>query len=256
MTRAVAESAPLPRPARRATVPITRYQRVVRGAELHWWTPILYDMLRLLGRFVAFCTLKSQIVRPAIAERQGGYLLACTHLSHLEPFIVGILIDRHIDWMSRIEFYGRWWSWLFLNAIGAFPVNRKGVALSAIRTGIRRAAAGRCVGIFPEGGVAGGADSVCHGGSIKRGVCLIAYRANVPVIPCVVLGTDKLNAVRPWLPFRNARVWIAFGEPIWPDTTLSPRPARQVMAQRLEHACMALFRELIDTHKLADGVVP
>jgi 1-acyl-sn-glycerol-3-phosphate acyltransferase len=165
-------------------------------------------------------------------------------------------MDRHIDWMSRIEFYGRWWSWLFLNNIGAFPVNRQGVAVSAIRTAIRRAAAGRVVGIFPEGGVTSGANSVCRGGNIKRGVCLVSYRANVPIIPCVVLGTHKLNAVRPWLPFRNARVWIAFGEPIWPDTALPPRPARQQLAQRFESACVNLCRELIETHKLADSAVP
>jgi 1-acyl-sn-glycerol-3-phosphate acyltransferase len=256
MSRALSEPATIPRSARRGRGPPTRYERIVRSARLRWWNPILYVLYRFLGRCIAFCTLRSSILRANTAERPGGYLLACTHLSHLEPFIVGILIDRHIDMMSRIEFYGRWWSWMFLTSMGAFPVNRQGVPVSSIRSAISRAAAGRVVGIFPEGGVTCGSDSVCRGGTIKRGVCLIAYRADVPIVPCVVLGTNKLNCVGPWLPFRRARVWIAFGEPIWPDKTLSPRPARQRMAERLEHACVNLCRELTEEHGLADDVVP
>jgi len=256
MSRTLSEPAPFPQTARRSRRPSTRYERIIGGARLRSWTPVFYDLWRRMGRGVRFCTLRAAIVRPQMAERPGGYLLACTHLSHLEPFIVGIMVDRQIDWMARLEFYDRWWSWMFLNIIGAFPVKRQGVPVSTIRTAIRRVAAGRVVGIFPEGGVARGSDSVCRGGKAKRGVCLIAYRANVPIIPCVTLGTDKLNAVGPWLPFRRARVWIAFGEPIWPDQTLSPRPARQQMAECFERACVTLCRELIETHRLGDGVVP
>ncbi len=207
---------------RRPDLPIPAHRQ---QAQLRWWSPVVYFIFQATGRLILFLTVRAKVTGRQIPEREGGYLLACTHLSHLEPFIIGLMVDRHVDFMARIEFYGRWWSWTFLNLIGAFPVNRQGVPVSTIRTAIRRAVAGRVVGIFPEGGVASGLNSVCRGAKIKRGVCLIAYRANVPIIPCVALGTGCLNTVGPWLPFRRARVWIAFGEPIWSDQTLLPRPA-------------------------------
>ena len=47
--------------------------------------------------------------------------------------------------------------------------------------------------LFPEGGVVKGPATVCRGGPIKKGACVIAQRAGVPIIPCVVLGTHRLN---------------------------------------------------------------
>lgn len=256
MSRTLAEPALPPLPALRVHEPISRYQCIVRSAQLRRWTSTYYVLGRGAARFIALCTLRAKVIRPELAERDGGYLLACSHISHLEPFIISVYLDRHIDFMTRIEFYARRWSRTGLNMVGAFPVNRQGTPVSAIRTAIRRAAAGRVVGIFPEGGVASGPDSVCRGGKIRRGVCLIAYRANVPIVPCVMLGTDKLNAVAPWLPFKRARVWIAFGDPIWPDRTLSPRPARAQMAEQFQSVCTGLCRELIAAHGLAEDVVP
>ena len=122
---------------------------------------------------------------PHLAERTGGYILAVSHISHLEPFIATSLVKRKIDWMARVEFY-RWRIFRpFLRAFDTFPVNRFGVPVSSIRTAINRAKSGRVVGIFPEGGVVQGKDSACRGGPIKRGACLVAMRANVPIVPPV-----------------------------------------------------------------------
>lgn len=223
---------------------------------LRWWTPPLYSLGRIMARFVWMQTIVARVLRKDAAERSGGYILAPTHLSHLEPFIFGALMQRYIDWMSRIEFFGPWWSRLFLYAIGAFPVRRFGVPVSAVRTAIDRASSGRIVGIFPEGGVAVGQQSLCRGGKAKRGLCLIAYRSNVPVLPCVALGTHTLNRVGPWLPFRRARLWIAFGEPIWPDLSLPPRAARERLAEQLEQAYVSLYQELLATYQLDDATIP
>ena len=136
---------------------------------------------------------------------------------------------------------------LLLHALDAFPVNRQGVSVSAIRTAIRRVQAGRVVGIFPEGGVAHGPASALCGGPIKKGACVVAYRANAPVIPVVIVGTDKLNRVSPWLPFKRARVWLNYGRPIYPDVNEKRRRvAREEMAKRLSAEFQSLFRELCD----------
>lgn len=216
-----------------------------------------YAASQLLGRWIYALGIKGEIVRPGLAERPGGYVLAVTHLSHLEPFVVGTLVRRKVDWMARVEFYRyRLFAWL-LYAIDVFPVNRFGVPVSAIRTAIARARAGRAVGIFPEGGVATGRESACRGGPIKQGACLVALRAGVPIVPCVVLGTHTLNRFEPWLPFRRARLWIAFGSPIEPvGDAPNRKAARCAMSRQLGDAFCALYAELRQRYNIPDSAVP
>ena len=216
-----------------------------------------YVIAKFFGRWLYALSIKGEVIRPAAPERAGGYVLACTHLSHMEPFVVSAIVKRHIDWMARIEFY-QWRIFRpFLNALNAFPVNRFGVPVSSIRTAIARGRAGRIVGIFPEGGVMTGRDSACRGGPIKRGACLISMRAGIPIIPCVVLGTHTLKYVEPWLPFRRAKLWIAFGDPIEPiENAPTHKIGRERMAAELSRAFCSLYEELRRQYGIADSSIP
>jgi 1-acyl-sn-glycerol-3-phosphate acyltransferase len=111
------------------------------------------------------------VLRPEAIDRDGPLIIACTHLSHIDPFLLSIVTrKRQIDWMARIEFWkyrigGRFMEWM-----DAIPVRRFGVAASAIRTAIDRLKRNRIVGICPEGGVAQGTRSVMRGGDMKKGL--------------------------------------------------------------------------------------
>jgi len=211
----------------------------------------VYRTCWLAGRWVQLNTMRVEVVNRQVLRLPGGYQLACTHLSHLEPFILGILARRPIDWMTRIEFYRHPVATWFLMRFAAIPVRRQGVSASAVRTAIARVNEGRVVGICPEGGVANGPASACRGGRVKRGVGLIAVRTGRPVIPCVILGSHALMKVGPWLPFRRGRLWVAFGEPIYPPAHAdSRRSARESVAVELEAAFQRLFHQLIDRYGL------
>jgi 1-acyl-sn-glycerol-3-phosphate acyltransferase len=218
---------------------------------------ISYEVGRFFGRWFYALTIKHEIVRRKFPERPGGYVLACTHISHLEPAILSAVVDRHIDWMARIEFYKYRIGARLLDAFDAFPVRRFGVPVSAIRTAIARAKAGRIVGIFPEGGVVHGKDAACRGGPIKRGACLVAMRANVPILPCVMIGTHTLTSFYPWVPFRRAKIWIAFGDPIKPPRDApTHKIGREQMADQLSASFGSLYRELLDRYQLEDDFTP
>ena len=197
-----------------------------------------------------------EVVRPEATGRQGGYVLACTHLSHLDPICVGVIVRRKVDWMARLEFF-RWRAIAgYLWSIDAFPVNRFGVAARAIRTAVARARGGRVVGIFPEGGVVKGPASVCRGGSIKMGACVVAQRAGVPIIPCVILGTHRLNHPVPWIPYRRGRLWVMFGSPVEPSTDPRRRRARLETAAALRREFALLYEELRARYGIADAEIP
>ena len=217
----------------------------------------LYRLGHWIGRFIFFCTMRSHVLNPSIVKRRGGYVLAVTHLSHLEPICLSILNHRPIDWITRKEFFRfRSIGWL-LYALGAIKINRQGIPVSSIREGIARVRAGRIIGICPEGSVTTGPDAAIRRGTIRKGCCSIALRAEVPVVPCVVLGTDRLNEVGPWIPFRWARIWVAYGEPIYPPPgRKSNRALRQELADRIVCSYRRLYAQLCQTYSISDCSIP
>jgi len=175
----------------------------------------------------------------------------------LEPFVVSALVRRPVRWMARVEFYRNWLAAAALNAGGAFPVDRHGNTIPAVRRAVSLANAGEVVGIFPEGGVAQGKNSLTRGGPFKQGACTIAVATRLPILPVVVLGTHELNRVAPWLPFRRAKLWVAFGRDVVPRLRSdSRREDRLELAGRLGAEFVRTYQELLDHTGLRDSDVP
>lgn len=218
---------------------------------------LAYRAGHLAARFILFCTMRIKVIRPEAPQRPGAYILACSHLSHLEPFIASALMGRPVDWVTRVEFFKYRVFAGILRAMNAFEVRRYGVPVSAIRTAIRRLGRGRVVGICPEGGVVKGPASCLRGGPLKRGACLISYRTGAPILPCVILGSDKLTAIGPWLPAKRGRLWVAFGDRlVFPPTHLPRKAAREQMARELGEEFVRLFEDVKRTFSIPDEQVP
>lgn len=217
---------------------------------------MIYWLLRFLIRRIFRMTMRVRRQGLENLALPGGYLLACSHASHLDPFCLSAIVAPRVHWMARVEFFRQRWSERLMRLVGAFPVNRQGVPVSAIRYALRQLAAGEIVGIFPEGEIKSGADSVVRGGPLKRGVCLLAARSGKPVIPCIIAGAEKLNAPGPWLPFLRGRLWVICGKPIAPITGPDRRAARAEMAARLEREFVALYAEMRRSFDLKESIVP
>jgi len=218
-----------------------------------------YRLATLAGRFAFVQTIRLKVLRPEMIDRDGPLLIACTHLSHIDPFLLSIVTrKRQIDWMARIEFWNYRVGGRFMESMDAIPVRRFGVAASAIRTAIERVKHGRMVGVCPEGGVAQGTRSVMRGGEMKKGVCLISYRSGIPILPCIMLGTDKLNRVGPWIPPLRARLWIGYGSRlIYPPTNVpNRRAAREAMAAELSREYQAIYKDVKEAFGLTEADVP
>src|SRR5947199_6544726 len=149
-------------------------------------------------------------------NRAGGFLLASNHISHFDPPIISSVVRRKIDWMAMAEFFPIPGLGHFLRAVDALPAARERADRKTIRSAIERLKNGRVVGVFPEGGIRDGAQSLLEGAPLRAGASALAHIAQVPILPCVILGSDRLYAKRSWLPIRRTPVWIAFGRPITP----------------------------------------
>ncbi|MEM6749534.1 MAG: lysophospholipid acyltransferase family protein [Planctomycetota bacterium] len=215
---------------------------------------LLYDTLRASFKPVQWLCVPTTVLHAERLRLDGPCIIAPTHISHLEPFVVSMVLRRRVHWMSRTEFYDiKPFAWV-LNRTGAFPVHRQGYARPAMRHGLRWLEQDQWIGVFPEAGVSRRQFSAMRGGPIKRGAAFLALYAQAPIIPIAVVGTHAMNRVTPWLPFRRAPVYLAIGEPIQPGPLperLSDKRARRMeLAQTLRDTYQRLYAELLEL----DGV--
>jgi 1-acyl-sn-glycerol-3-phosphate acyltransferase len=167
----------------------------------------------------------------------GACVLVSNHISHFDPPVLSGWLARKIDWIAMSELFSTAWSRIGFDWLDVIPVDRTGDDRKALRTALERLAQGRMVGVFPEGGIRDGAASILNGASMREGAFLIASKAHCPVVPVVILGTDRLYNIRRWVPGRRARVFVAVGNPI-------PSGGRREMAEAAAKAIMDLKNQL------------
>jgi len=216
----------------------------------------VYHAGKLLVRFVFGCVARIHIIGRENANRAGGLLLASNHISHFDPLLISLRVRRKIDWMTMAEFFRPRALGFFLRSIDAFPAERDRADLKTIRTAIERLKSGRIVGIFPEGGIRDGARSLLEGAPLRPGAATLTQIADVPIVPCVILGTDRLYSKNQWLPFRRTPVWIAFGNPISASPELQKSHARERIESELAAAFKDLYEELREEFRLTTEDLP
>jgi 1-acyl-sn-glycerol-3-phosphate acyltransferase len=189
-------------------------------------------------------------------NRVGGFLLASNHISHFDPPIISSAVRRKIDWMAMAEFFPIPGLGHFLRAVDAFPAERERADRKTIRSAIERLKVGRIVGVFPEGGIRDGAQSLLEGAPLRAGASTLAHIASVPIVPCVILGSDRLYAKRNWLPLRRTPVWIGFGRAISYFPELEKSVARERIEQALNSAFQEIYAELRQKFQLTADDLP
>jgi 1-acyl-sn-glycerol-3-phosphate acyltransferase len=197
-----------------------------------------------------------RVLRPENANRAGGFMLAANHISHFDPFIISSVVRRKVDWMAMAEFFPLPVLGLLLRAVDAFPADRHRADRKTIRTAIQRLKQGRIVGLFPEGGIRDGARSLLEGTPLRPGASTLAHISGVPILPCVIIGSDRLYSKKSWLPLRRTPIWIAFGNPIPHFPNLEKSAARERIDRELAVAFKILYAELREEFSLTPDDLP
>ena len=143
-----------------------------------------------------------------------------------------------------------------LRAVDAFPADRHRADRKTVRTAIERLRDGRIVGVFPEGGIRDGAHSLLEGAPLRAGASTLADIAGVPILPCVIIGSDRLYSKRSWIPLRRTPIWLAFGDPISHFSGLPKSDARECIERDLTTAFKNLYSELQQTFRLTSDDLP
>jgi 1-acyl-sn-glycerol-3-phosphate acyltransferase len=214
------------------------------------------QLSRWLVRGIFFMICRTKIVYFGDLPTGTGYILASNHISHFDPPFLGSRFRRYIDWMAMEELFRHRAGAVLMEALCAFKVRRDGSDRTGIRTALKRLEEGRVVGVFPEGGIRAGKGSVLEGAAMWPGASALSVLSGKPIVPGVILGSDRLYDKRNWFRFRSVPVWIGFGEKISPRSDLSKRDARDLVQESLSKAFISLKERLVTEFRLAETDLP
>lgn len=150
----------------------------------------------------------------------GPVLVVANHLHNADPVLFSVAFPRPLHFMAKRELFSVPIVAPIIRFVGAFPIDRGKADRSALRRAEQTLAQGIAVGMFPEG-------SRSTTGALRLaypGAALVALRGGVPVLPAVIVGSERLpgngsrsragrgggSGATP----RRSGVRISFGRPI------------------------------------------
>jgi 1-acyl-sn-glycerol-3-phosphate acyltransferase len=122
--------------------------------------------------------------------RTGSAVVACNHLSSWDPPVVGVAINRKLEFMAKKELFEKPFVAAVLRGLRAFPVDRQRNDIGAIKEALRRLKAGRVIGIFIQGTRNDGDAAALDGAAY------LAQRAGAVVVPTAIWRQGRAFHVR------------------------------------------------------------
>lgn len=171
------------------------------------------ETLYRIMKFIAFGISRPVYIGAENLPSTGGVILATNHMSRVDSVFLFLNPSRDDVTALVADKYQKYpfFKWM-LDSAGIIWLDRENADFGAIRAAVDVLKRGYALGIAPEGTRSAGA-RLLQG---KAGAALVALRANVPIVPVGIAGTEKFFTKA--LTFRFPKVYLRFGKPF----TLAP----------------------------------
>ncbi|KAF0122522.1 MAG: 1-acyl-sn-glycerol-3-phosphate acyltransferase [bacterium] len=170
---------------------------------------MLYEIAKLIISPFFNSYIRLDIVGHKNIPRSGGVILAPNHISYLDPILLGVAIKRKVYSMAKGELFKNAILRFVMTHLKAFPVKRGRMDRYALKRSLQILNQGKVLNMFPEGTIPLNSNTI----EGKPGVVWLALKANVPVVPVKITGSDKLLPDGKVFP-KMGRARIVFGQPI------------------------------------------
>jgi 1-acyl-sn-glycerol-3-phosphate acyltransferase len=153
---------------------------------ISWWGKLLFWTLRGLLWVGAKLLFRLRTEGREHVPRSGPAIIACNHVSHLDPPLVGLAVPRMIFHVAKKELLSLAPLMWLMRSIGTIIVDR-GQGRRGLEDSIAYLKRGACVIIYPEGtrSVNG---KLAQG---RSGAIVMALRAGCPIVPAAIIGTER-----------------------------------------------------------------
>ena len=211
--------------------------------------PRLYRFLKsvlpsTLGRY-----LHLQVEGVENVPDRAPAILASNHLSFIDSVTLPIALPRPMYYLGKAEYFDSWRTRWFFAGVGTVPIRRTGGSSSeaALDTGVEILRSGDLVGIYPEG--TRSPDGRLYRG--KTGPIRMALKAEVPIIPVGIIGTDIAQPPGNY-GIRRHPVTIRYGRPLdvsrYADEQDDPFALRSATDELMYEIMMLSGQEYVDEY--------
>lgn len=149
---------------------------------------MFYSIVRGAASILFKIIYRVEIIGIENIPKEGNYLVCSNHASNWDPVLVAVSFPRQIFWMGKKELFKNKFLDSFFRGLGAFPVDREGSDISAIKSALRVLKQGELLGMFPEGTRTSGYSKEY----VKPGVAMLAVKSRSLVIPVRIESNYKL----------------------------------------------------------------
>ncbi|MBU2830468.1 MULTISPECIES: lysophospholipid acyltransferase family protein [Acidithiobacillus] len=135
----------------------------------------------------------------------GPAILACNHVSVLDPLFLVASNSRMISFLVAQEYYDKAWMRRLLEQTYSIPVRRDRRDVGALLQARRLLEDGRVLGIFPEGGI--------NRRQTQKGLAWLVRESAAPVVPAHISGARQGRSdLATWL--HRQRPLLRYGVPL------------------------------------------
>lgn len=182
---------------------------------------MLYNFLVVLLKIICIPIFRIRVKGLENIEETDKVIVCANHKSLLDPIFLAISLPQRIYFMAKKELFDKPFVGGFLKALGAFPVDRFGRDLKALRASVALVNEEKILGIFPEGTRVKEAKRE----NVKDGVAFIALKAKADIMPVEIISTYK--------PFRKSEILIKKPISVKDFTSLKNKEAMKMMTDRV-----------------------
>jgi 1-acyl-sn-glycerol-3-phosphate acyltransferase len=222
---------------------MTKIESRFGSAEPTLPSRVFYQFMRGLFAVLAKLLFRLEIRGRENIPAEGGFILAPgAHRSNIEIFVVCAITRRRLRYMGKDSLWKNPASDWFFSSLGGFPINRDAADREALNQTLDLVNEGEIVVMFPEGTRRSG--PTIDPEHVKDGVAYVACRAQVPIVPVGIGGSERVMPSKAKY-IRPSKMVLVVGEPMQPgplkESGRVSRTAVRELTDDLRHTLQDLF---------------